>query len=588
MKRKALLLVGIGTCMLTLSSCFQQIFNYFTETTRTVFNLTDIAIEGIGTDAATNRKIIPHKEFKFKVHQRYENVLYCGFTTYAELVANTFKAKGVTYECNGSTFTVKNIDGQLIYAAGVDTSSKQLFYGGDLSSALVDEEQAESKYGSLLVDADIKQKTIQEPTTQFTFSSYANFKFPTYYQNKEFIAPLALFDAAFGGSSSLYHFDGFSDMLQYNSFMALTIPMGEDGGAITKPINEFYQEKGMPEDLCLLDKECLYFIMDNYYGLAAHKNIQSMSTYFDNHNIGKGLLSDDPDTRCYTIFEAFALLNDDHSGIRNINPYWGDKQTYSHRGPLSVDRRILNQSLLAQRDAALGTTRTDYGIDEQVHYSTSGDTAYFYFDSFIFDAMPYDEDNRDELWHSDSYFYFLHQFEEIKAHGGVKNVIIDDSCNGGGTVGIADKLLALISKDNYGSSITYDVKTSGITELIIRVDSNQDGKYDQDDVYGDDFNIYILTSPNSFSCGNLFPIRAQNQGTATIIGKKSGGGECVVGAAQLPSGRGISYSSTSRLVIMDNDKPQFVVEDGVTPDIDLEYYQFYNIDGLEDVINRAN
>ena len=70
MKRKAILLVGIGTCMLTLSSCFQQIFNNFTETTRTVFNLTDFTIEGIGTDAATNRKIIPHKEFKFKVHQR--------------------------------------------------------------------------------------------------------------------------------------------------------------------------------------------------------------------------------------------------------------------------------------------------------------------------------------------------------------------------------------------------------------------------------------------------------------------------------------------------------------------------------------
>lgn len=586
MKKRIILLAGIGACVLTLSSCFGNIFNKFDETTRTVFNLTDLAIEGIGTDAAKNRQIIPHKEFKFKVHQNYENILYCDFLTYAQLVANTFTVEGTTYECDGTVFTVSNKDGQLIYAAGVDISKKQLFYGGSLASATTDEEKMKLLYGSLQVEADIQQVTLQEPTTQFNVSSYANFRFPTYYQNRNFIAPLALFDSAFGSSTSLYHFDGFGDMVQYNSFLALSIPMGEDGGAITKPIENVYKEKGMPEDLRLLDKECLYFIMDNNYGLAPHKNIQSMSTYFDNHNIGKGLLSDDPATRCYTIFEAFALLNDDHSGVRNVNPFWGDDQTYNHRGPLSIDRRILSQSLNAQRDAALGTTKTDYGVDEKVHYSTSGDTAYFYFDSFIFDTMPYDEDNRDELWHSDSYFYFLHQFEEIKAHGGVKNVIIDDSCNGGGTVGIADKLLALISKDNYGSSITYDIKTNEILELGIRVDSNQDGKYDKDDVYGDDFKIYILTSPNSFSCGNWFPIQAQHQGTATIIGKKSGGGECVVGSAQLPSGRGIQFSSTNRLVIIEDDKPQFVVEDGATPDINLEYYQFYNIDGLEEAINQ--
>ena len=576
------------TGTLTLCSCSSIHFVTLNETTRTVINLTNLNVEGVSMDGAKNRALFPQKEVTFKVNPKYENVLYCDFSTYASLVADTFTVKGVTYECDGSTFTVKNKDGQLIYAAGVDTSSKQLFYGGSLTSATTDEEQTLSLYGALLADADFQQNALQEGSSQFNFSSYANYAFPTYYQNRQFIAPLALFDSAFGSSASLYHLDGFSDMVQYNNIVALALPIQEGDKNITQAIQAVYEEKGMPEDLRLLDKASLYFVMDNYYGLAAHKNIKSMSQYLDDHGVGSGLMSDDPATRSYTIYDAFAILNDDHSGVKNIAPYWGDNLVDSHRGPLSVDRQLLKQSLAAQRKEALGTTSTTYGIDEQVHYSTSGDTAYFYFDSFIFDVKPYDESRRAELWHSDSYFYFVHQFEAIKEHGGVKNVIIDDSCNGGGVVGIADKLLALISKDNYGSSITYDLKTNAITELVVRVDSNQDGKYDQDDVYGDDFNIYILTSPNSFSCGNWMPVKAQQQGSAKIIGKKSGGGECVVGSSQLPSGRGIQISSTSRLTLMENGKPKFAVENGATPDINLEYYQFYNIDTVEAAINAAN
>ena len=247
---------------------------------------------------------------------------------------------------------------------------------------------------------------------------------------------------------------------------------------------------------------------------------------------------------------------------------------------------MLKNSLSTQRNNSLSTTPTVYGIDENIHYSTSGKTAYFYFDSFIFDMKQYDPEKTEELWKSDSYFYFVHAFEEIKKHGGVENVIIDDSCNGGGTIGIAIKLLALISKNNVGSVKQYDALSHSLTELTCQIDSNHDGKYDVEDVYGDDFNISILTSPVSFSCGNLLPVFAKYYGDAKIIGQTSGGGECAVENTYLPSGRNIQYSSNTILCNYDGEKIIRGVELGATPDIELPYYQYYDIDTLESAITK--
>ena len=588
MKKRSILLFVVTTGMLTACSCFGINTVKLSDTTRTVFTLTDLSMPGLGEDGAANRNLIPHKEVHFKVHPSYENVLYCDFVTYAELVANTFLIEGTRYECDGTNFTISNSDGQTFFAAEVNYRNKMIAYAGNITSARLDQMEQVASLGNLLTDAKVTQNTIKQGEVLYTSVYFKDYDFPIYYQNNKLIAPLAFFDSALGSALSLYHIDGFADLVQYSDQSAIEVPITTDNKSVAQTIQAYYQQNGMPEDLRLLERESLYLIMDNFYGLAAHKHIKSMTNYYDNLAISDALLSKDEATRNYSIFEAFAVLNDDHSGITKIAPHWGDKAEYSHRGPLSVDRRLLSQSLVAERNATWGTTPTDYGVDEQVRYSTSGETAYFYFDSFIFDRNLYKQENRDNLWHTDSYFYFLHQFEAIKAHGGVKNVIIDDSCNGGGTIGIAVKLLALISKDNHGSNFTYNLKTGTVSELAIQVDSNQDGQYDQDDVYGDDFNIYILTSPNSFSCGNILPVSAQFNGLAKIIGKKSGGGECVVGSNQLPSGRSIVHSSIERIVLVKDGKVYYGVENGATPDIELEYHQFYNLDHVETVIKEAN
>ena len=125
-----------------------------------------------------------------------------------------------------------------------------------------------------------------------------------------------------------------------------------------------------------------------------------------------------------------------------------------------------------------------------------------------------------------------------------------------------------------------------MVELKCQVDSNRDGVYDADDVYGDDFKISILTSPVSFSCGNLLPVFAKYKGDAQIIGQTSGGGECAVASTYLPSGKAIQYSSNTILCNYDGKKAVRGVELGATPDVEVPYYQFYDLDVLEAAITK--
>lgn len=73
---------------------------------------------------------------------------------------------------------------------------------------------------------------------------------------------------------------------------------------------------------------------------------------------------------------------------------------------------------------------------------------------------------------------------------------------------------------------------------------------------------------------------------STIIEQTSGGGECVVGNTCLPSGREIQYFSTTILVNYNGRKIVRGVELGATPDIEVPYYQFYDINALESAITE--
>ncbi|MBQ9467866.1 MAG: hypothetical protein IJU52_02535 [Clostridia bacterium] len=205
-----------------------------------------------------------------------------------------------------------------------------------------------------------------------------------------------------------------------------------------------------------------------------------------------------------------------------------------------------------------------------------GDTAVFVFDSFV-------EDTPDEF--KDAL--------DVAKEAGVKNFILDDSCNGGGYVAACEYILTMIAnagrKDASFKSWNMNPLTGSIYELVYDIDLNLDGEFtDEDDQVAYDFNFAVLTSHCAFSCGNMLPMHAHDLGVM-VIGETSGGGSCVVTERYLADGFAFPISDISKSVLVDGTDFDFgaevdvdlTVEDG---DGYIDYSGFYDIDALGELV----
>lgn len=511
--------------------------------------------------------------------------LYTNLDDYAKLISLNF-VDGITYTVSNDIWQVKK-GGDLMFQAGIDRAAKAMYYAGSLSSAFPGQKTI-ADYGTLMYRAKFDSNAlVNKPVS---IHSYANFDsaFPLVAHGGKLYAPINVFDAAIG--TGLNHFDNQSALLQYSSYDQLAYPMGKDNAPFNDGIASLLDASGnLPEGFARLERASFYYQMDCNYGLGYGRGYLSMSEYFHGLGFDDRLLETNPSISLLNYVDAINSLNDCHSGIGGLVAGLGDKKVPLTKSPIYNEKINLRAGLSAVR----AKTYAEKGKTprQDVLYSASGKTAYFSFDQFFMEAAPFvngTQTLKDDVWKSDDFYFFVKCFEEIKAKGGVEKVIIDDSCNGGGVVAVAVKLLALISKDNDGYIYMQDLNSGSLTKESVRVDTNGDGQYDTKDVYGDDFEISILTSLMSFSCGNLFPCVSQKYLGTKILGVKSGGGECAVGSFGLPSGRGFKISSKTRLVYSDSQgKNVEGVENGAIPDVPFDYSLFYDVDALETAINEA-
>ena len=192
-----------------------------------------------------------------------------------------------------------------------------------------------------------------------------------------------------------------------------------------------------------------------------------------------------------------------------------------------VDNPITSSARQAKRGQGAGVTYYDdtavITFDEFTKYSG---------DVFSVDLYSYDYEDSDpntpDLQKMGSELLFLRAFEEIEDHGGIHIVVIDLALNGGGRNDVVPWLQAFMTDDPVHTS---KFRISGQTfDIHYDFDLNQDGYFGQsDDTYQGQYDFYILTSRNSFSCGNYLPTTAYANGYATLIGERSGGGTCCVG-----------------------------------------------------------
>ena len=565
-KPRLLFLSAIMALPLCLTSCF---FIYIgpdstsmSEKRRPVYSLVD----GQSKLVSTN--------FSFKAIPEDEATLYLTVKQYADLLNYHTKSNHsfkVDYYRSGAQASFLGYsEGEVAYQAIVDVSAKTFHIGGSLSGFFTHD--ADYSRSSLNIEAGSTSRAIIEPKDKgYATYSFQKMELQPVYSGSEYYYPLSLLDAVIGSSASISHFYDFSNVSFYNSSEQVSAITFADGYTAAKRANLYYASNGYPLGLGKQTKDVIYYTFDNRYGLASTRGIASIADAFDKAGYGAGLKSSFASVRSKAVFNLFGSLDDDHTGLTSYAAWYGEDADDYVRGPNSVARSQVRQNLTAKRAAA--------GYDKRdVVYAKDGKTAYFNFDSFSFakDAyVPGTTDIRDDLYKEDSYFLFKKNLEEIVSHGGIEDLVIDVSLNGGGTVGIMLKLLALFGEDGKSSlDFAYD-DNGGVYrfETTLRT-----GK-----VYDDAFkNIYILTSPMSFSCGNAFPFFARRHlSKVKVIGVNSGGGECTVANGFLPTGASFAYSSPTHLGDYDVDANRFHgTEVGTKPDVSIDYDHYYDIDLL--------
>jgi len=95
----------------------------------------------------------------------------------------------------------------------------------------------------------------------------------------------------------------------------------------------------------------------------------------------------------------------------------------------------------------------------------------------------------------------------------------------------------------------------------------------------------LITSPVSFSCGNLVPNVFKQSGVVTLLGRTSGGGSCIVQSIATAWGTSFNISSNRRMSFLKNGA-LYDIDRGAEPDYTLSKPEkYYDRERLTEYIN---
>ena len=310
--------------------------------------------------------------------------------------------------------------------------------------------------------------------------------------------------------------------------------------------------------LALFSYKELCFFTDNMYGLKDQHGIRSFAEEFQMvEGMMTGLLSTDPAASDEALSKLTSYYMDDmHSGFLS-NSYL--------EGPTASWTRTFGGSSLNQIDAMRNMARARLAAypDGVPGYEEVGDVAFITFDSFFLGGQDYYAQAPDETA-TDTIGVMLYAFAQITREGSpVKHVVLDVSNNGGGAAQAAAFVIGMFLGE--GSMSFKNTLTGAQVTERFRSDMNLDRVFDErDELTG--YDLYCLTSPVSFSCGNLVPSVLKNSNNVTILGKTSGGGACVVLHASTADGAFFQMSGPYCISYTKNGS-FYDVDQGVTPDV---------------------
>lgn len=225
-------------------------------------------------------------------------------------------------------------------------------------------------------------------------------------------------------------------------------------------------------------------------------------------------------------------------------------------------------------------------MEEVPFYTEVGNTAYITFDSFISSsdgASYYSGAERGDMPEDTIGQIIMAHALINRENSPIENVVIDLSCNGGGSVDAGLFLISWVLGE--APFCVKDTFTGALSTATYLADTNLDRAFDERDVLTGK-KVYCLISPLSFSCGNLVPAVFKYSQRVTLLGRTSGGGSCIVRSMSSAWGSVFTISSQHRMSFFKNGS-FYDIDQGVDPDIYLaNITHFYDREKLTAYINN--
>ena len=322
----------------------------------------------------------------------------------------------------------------------------------------------------------------------------------------------------------------------------------------------------------------LCLMMDNLYGLKEPHGIDNFSQTFWEIGFDEVLSGNDAadaDNALKQFIEYY--LDDLHSSFLEFSSI-GGRQTFTANTGMANLKIDENIELYGSARAAV------YG-DNCPAYEEVGNTAYITFDTFESDyyGQAFYAAKETGEYPDDTIGLIIHAHQQITREGSpIQNVVLDLSNNTGGAVDAAVFLLGWLLGDAPFS--IKDMSTGAMSTSVYRADVNLDRVFDEKDTVADR-KLYCLISPVSFSCGNLVPAALKSAQRATLLGRTTGGGSCIVQPASTAWGTVFQISGAQRMSFLKNGS-FYDIDQGIEPDYYInDIANFYNRAALTDYIN---
>ena len=346
----------------------------------------------------------------------------------------------------------------------------------------------------------------------------------------------------------------------------------------------------------------LLFLLDTFYGLKPEHDIDNFSDMIA-HNLSLSRNFQSSGARDFDDALMMLLgyyLDDLHSGFGSGS--WrasdgGDEAQFQEMMKYFSAMGYSNANYMSETYIHT-VPRMDAFPDGVPGYEEIDDTAFVTFDGFTCSAV---EESFSEYYdlglpatleecEGDTIRLIQYANEQIRREGSpIKNVVIDLSNNGGGSVAAAVAVMCWYLGES--SFALRDTMTGAMSIMHYKCDLNLNENTGSNacdslsEIEG--LHLYCIISPISFSCGNLVPAFFKESHRVTLIGQRSGGGSCVVLPCTSASGTTFQISGTKQIALVRNGS-FYNVDQGVEPDITLTKIEsFYDREGLVELIHNT-